>query len=560
MTSNQIKLIKHNLPYLLIFALIFVVFLLVSAPFFHDGFFPMTDDVQVVRLEAMFNELMSHQFPVRYVDSFGNGGGYMFFNFYAPLTYFVGALIHSLGFTLVKSTKLVFILYEMIGTAGIFVLLHRYTDKITATLGTILFLTATYINFNSYFRGALGENFAIMLLPWLVLAIFYLREKFTLIRALFVGLILGIIILTHSFIAVGAAVMVIALIPISKLSRKNIALVLLALFVGLALSAFFWMPSLLEQKYIIYDKTYFAIQSYKGNFLSPLQIFGISKIPWNFKPPFLGIGLSAGVLFSLFVYFKDRKIFKSKEMFVFHLGVFLISLFFAWSISKLIWDHISFVRSFQFPYRFIGFMTFSAVVLIALGLAQIKNNFLKIALGLLFILPAMTLQYNYLRPATYNYISIYTPDDICSSSTWAQEYLPIGVTKCLPKNKKINLVLPSKNIAVSNVNNEFGREISFNTSGKDGNIQVSKYYFPGWKAEVNGNPVNVYANGKYGLITFSVPKGNSSVKVWLDNTKTRLIANIISLSALLLLIVGFIAITIFQINRVKLSSNKKTKK
>lgn len=46
-----------------------------NLPTLHDGLFHVYDNVQVTRIQAMYSELQSGQFPVRYIDSFGHGGG-----------------------------------------------------------------------------------------------------------------------------------------------------------------------------------------------------------------------------------------------------------------------------------------------------------------------------------------------------------------------------------------------------------------------------------------------------------------------------------------------------
>src|SRR3972149_3277762 len=76
-------------------------------PFFHPGFFPMHDDTQPSRVFEMAQSLRDGMFPVRWVKDLGYGYGYPIFNFYAPLSYYIGAGFMFLGVDALVATKLV---------------------------------------------------------------------------------------------------------------------------------------------------------------------------------------------------------------------------------------------------------------------------------------------------------------------------------------------------------------------------------------------------------------------------------------------------------------------
>src|SRR5688500_13995787 len=122
------KLVKLLFPLFISSLALFFV----TQPIFHDGLFQTMDDIQVVRIEQMYKELKSGQFPVRITSELGNGAGYMLFNYYSPLVYYIGAIFHALGFTLVISTKLVFLLGFLIAWLGIYLLLRLKFDTVTA--------------------------------------------------------------------------------------------------------------------------------------------------------------------------------------------------------------------------------------------------------------------------------------------------------------------------------------------------------------------------------------------------------------------------------------------
>ena len=65
-------------------------------------------------------------------------------------------------------------------------------------------------------------------------------------------------------------------------------------------------------------------------------------------------------------------------------------------------------------------------------------------------------------------------------------------------------------------------------------ISLPIVYFPGWKVKVNNLPVDAGPGGKMGLITLTLPAGESQVTANFTDTPVRTIGNIISLLALLI--------------------------
>lgn len=623
------------------------VFLFAVWPFFHDGFFPTMDDVQVVRIDEMSRELASGQFPVRYVDNLGNGGGYMLFHFYAPFVYYLGAFYHILGFPLVAATKLVFLTGYFIGTLGIIVLLKRYTDWVTTAIGAVLFLTSTYLAYDVYTRGALAEFFALCLLPWLFWSFLRLKDipllpslfreeggtkntviarsesfsevegkrrgnpqrfQYGLLKQILdslrqltdsarttrekldirvttqddrwwssyivvAGFFYGLLIVTHNITSFTASIFLLLLFllpPYSWLIARRFAV---AGAIGLGLSAFFWLPVLLEQKYTILSSVDFVTEQYKSNFLNPLQIGGIQKIPWGFKPPLLGIGLFLGLIGSTILYFSSasgmnrrrrellsdkfgvsssrlsrasfaRTIFDNPVYFFSIVGS-ILSLILIWSISRPLWDVLPYMRFMQFPWRYLSILTVFSVLSIALFLQHIRRFWLRVLLGILLIIPSVTLYHSYLRPTTYTFIGKYYAEDRCRSTSWAQEQLPRWVIACLPKNHTLPIVEPmSTGLSITSLqvaNN--GRSIKLTTQGS-GLLLIRKYFYPAWKATVDERHAPVQTEGIHGLMRIAVPPGTHRVHVQLQSLPLWRFGNLISVLTALSLLLFFLVVMI----------------
>lgn len=540
--------------HLILFLSILIPLAFVFSPFLHDGFFPTMDDVQVVRIEEMYKELISGQFPVRIASDLGNGAGYMLFQFYSPLVYYIGAIFHLLGFSLVISTKLTFLSGFIIAGVGITLLLREYFDDISTFFGAILFFASSYLGYDAYHRGALAEFYALALLP----LVFFLIIKFAKTSSLFylITSSLGIatLVITHNLTTLITFPFI--AIAILFLFRKNFFKELNILFLGILLSAFYWLPVISESKYIIVDQVEFVINSYKTNFLTIPQLIGFQKAPWGFIAPMLGIPIFLGAAFSALLMLLNRKFkfLNSKlEIFpVFCLISFFISLFMASSSSQILWGPISpILRFIQFPWRFLTLATFFGAVSCGLFLSQIRPLPVKIFLGIFLILPLFTVQYVYLHPKEYNYISKYTADDPCGTAGWSNEYLTIWTKKCILRGDELQPVnIISGNTNITNLNiKDHGRTYTLDSSGQ-GTIFFDKYYFPGWNATIDNQSTPIFPSSPNGLISLHVPQGEHKIKLSFENTQARTLGNILSITGVLLVITAA-----FTDNKIKILSS-----
>jgi len=509
-------------------SLIFAAFIFVIRPILHGGLFQTFDNVQVVRIDQMARELIHGQFPVRYVNDLGNGGGYMLFNFYPPLVYYVGAVLHLIGFSLVGSTRIVFILGYLIGTLTMFAVLRRKVNLLSATLGTTLFLFSAYFADEIYVRGTLAEFFAIAISPLALGLTLELKEKQTYLKSILLGIVLGLLVYAHIFVAINMVMIGIIIFLFPPFFRKQYLLGGLSLLIGALLSASFWLPSFLEERFTQYSISYFATSSYKGNLLPIPQLLGFAHIPWGFKPPILGISLSIGIIIVIIGIILLRK---KNYLLIGSLAAFLVSLFLASDLSRFIWNSSNFLQMLQFPWRFLAGATVAGIFAICLFVNELKGKFkIVVFLGLIILVLG---NYSYFSSLHYDYVSVYTADDACSSTTWAAEYLPKWTNVCLPKPKKKTVPLITSNDRESKFNsvtvNNYGRAISFRAMNKiNSRIIIRRYYFPGWNVFIDNKQATIEPSGREGLITVTIPSGMHSVKAVWQGTLTENISNWIS--------------------------------
>jgi len=61
-------------------------------------------------------------------------------------------------------------------------------------------------------------------------------------------------------------------------------------------------------------------------------------------------------------------------------------------------------------------------------------------------------------------------------------------------------------------------------------IIINTFYFPGWQATINGQPVPITPTSRYGLISLPVPAGQQQIEVYFGSTPVRNVASVLSLA------------------------------
>jgi len=64
-------------------------------------------------------------------------------------------------------------------------------------------------------------------------------------------------------------------------------------------------------------------------------------------------------------------------------------------------------------------------------------------------------------------------------------------------------------------------------------VEFYTYYFPGWRARVDGQPVEIRPSGMFGLIALDVPAGEHRVALRFEDTPVRIVGGVVSVLVLL---------------------------
>ncbi len=548
----------------IIFFICLLTIILVALPLFRRGFFSYHDIQHLARLFDLDLALKNGQFPVRWVQNLGFGYGYPLFVFYPPLIYYFSEIFHLIGFSFINSFKIILFSGFLLSAFFIYLLAKDLFGKREAILASVLYLFLPYRAVTIYVRGAMAEFYSFVWLP----AIFWALIKFDKTskkRYLLLGsLFFSLLILTHSLIALPFCLFLFPFLGFLLCKRKfrNWKSLLGFVLLSLGLSAFFWIPSLIEKKYTIVDEILTQeLASYKIHFVYPEQLWNSL---WGYggsaQGKLDGISFKIGkihiilALFSIFIILARFIRKKKNNIYVYPLIVFLIfACFLTLETSRFFWDKVKPLWYLQFPWRFLIFVGFFISIIASYSLRLINNERFKDLC--LFLILGIIIFFNLKLFKPQFYFPDKTDEDFTNQqrirwevSRSSFEYIPKGVKlKLSDKGTSI------PNIEPENISNSIGEIINgegnFNIlldrpqkkiiqvqALKDLTFRFNNFNFHGWQAKLDGQKTSVSDNNELKLITVIVPKGNHKLEIFYQDYLI-IFANVVSLITLIIFII-----------------------
>ncbi len=537
-----------------IFQLIVVIILSWSAikPLFASGFFPMHDDTQVARVFEMGKSLKEGQFPVRIVDGLGYGYGYPIFNFYAPLPYYFGGLINMFGVDALMATKVMIGFGALLAGISMYMLATVFFGMGGGLLAALLYLYAPYHAVQIFVRGSVGELWAYGILPLVVFGGYKITQTSSKRWIVFTTVSLASIILSHNIIGaltcIGMVTLLHCYIAYGLLHKsKHIVttyyLLLTTFFLSLGLSAFFWLPALVELPLTKAVRLATEV-NFRDHFVYIDQLW---SSPWGFAGSAQGrldgmsfmlgkLHIILGIIGTLgcLSYLSNLNKEKGKLLIIITMLIIaLASIFMMLPVSQPVWELLPPLHFMQFPWRLLVFAVFG-LSLLAGGIGFIGHpRYLGIlGVGMIVIL----FNTKYFKPQEILQVSThdYTNDEKITGETSkiADEYLPRNFVVSQDKQAvRLNMITFDGGIITEYITK--ANEVHFVVEAtQSGIVVVRKAYFPGWQVWESGKKIApVLIDGFIGI---PVKQGITSFTVRFKNTAIRTIGNMVTVVSIAL--------------------------
>lgn len=527
---------KEALAYTLIFIFssIFVLPAILT-----PGIWKTFDSPFHISMIAQFHTALKYlQIPVVWTDGVANYG--LPFGIIAhPLTSYLGGLITFITSDPLTSYKILWLLFSCITSWGMYRLLRKFTSIWPAVAGTILYTFTAYHILNLYIRGALPEFAAAAWLPFLLVALFEeMPNKKWPQSFIVLTFWYTLIFFTHPMYLLFSFFVTTIFLLYYRPGKTFWITVFMSALTALLINAFYVLPLNLEMKYFYMGR--------ETNFLAKGSGLNLNRFfleQWEYtcsdgdSPAYrcnrvqTGL-LEAGILlFSpvLFFLIKDKSR-KKLIMFVFFLGVF--STLMLLNLLQPLYEKIKILGSIQFLFRFLNIWILVPPIIAAITLESLPR-FKKIIIPV-FILAILLIRIPQLYvknvtnpPRSFYYFNTDNIHSVMMNTVWMGE----------PKDYKKQ---PRKGEVISGN----GRILSTNITPTKHSYTVQNnsevlfadytFYFPGWHAYIDEKevPIQWQDPNHRGYITFTIPRGNHSVKTVFTDTTIRLAGKIISLLAL----------------------------
>lgn len=539
--------------------LVLIISFLTVLPLAQAGYFPMHDDLQVMRLFEIERCFADGQIPCRWAPDMTFGYGQAVFNFYSALPYYLGIVLRLLlPITILGAAKLLFAISLIVGTIGLYFLVREFFGRMGAMAAAILYALAPYRALNVYVRGALAESFSLAILPFLWLFIYRTIKAPNYKNSALLALSLASLLITHNV----STLMYFVFTAIWTLfwlfqnfKKKSILGLVFGGILGFGLSGFFFIPviletSLIKQEIFVSEYSYFA-----GHFTTIRQLF-FSRF-WGFGGSTFGeedsMSFQVGwphwwvaVLVGIFAFYKLYKKDKRGIMVLGLLSLSVFALLLTHNKSTPLWITFTPLTYVQFPWRFVGIAVF-LISFAAGALSWVTNKMLRNALITLLLILGIVFNINYFKPEKmYSWLT----DEIKLSGVDFEVQQGAAFMDYLPKTVKEPPVrtafeLPEVVEGEAEIPNFTKRSNSFFFDAnvrENAIVDIPMIYFPKWEVYLlsgQGVPVNVYPSEREGLIRVELPQGKHMVYGRLTNTPVRNLANLTTGLSFAVLLFGF---------------------
>jgi hypothetical protein len=537
-----------------------------------DGLYHIYRSIEVARcLES--GVLICRWMPDQFL-----GYGTPLLNLYSPAVYYVIALVHEAGLGWVNATKASMAFFMIFSGIAAYGYATDFLSRRAALLAAVVYVYVPYHLVNAYFRGDLPEFFAMGWFPAILWAFGRIVRPGTLRSRLPFVVAAAIcyagLILTHNlsaYIYTGILVTYCAFLLLRGLVERQwglwglfrpAGLLLGATLLAYALTAYLSLPAIFEKSdiqlegllYVSHSDHFPSLKDIMPNRI--IHIYGIifpGTPEYAYKMGLVQVALGGlGALVAL-VFFR-RFPFRARGEAVISVVTFVVAFWFTRPVSLWAWDHIPLLPFAQFPWRFLLLMALPTSVLTGFIVDVFGERIQRFVLPALIVFTLLTNTLG-LRPIMANTVE----GDIDGAdstrfelmyhllgTTVAGEYIPRWVKdKPFISPEALALALggtsPDVHVPTSDPTIQVDRllkatnEQTFRVIAPgEGRIVLNTAYFPGWRGEVNGEPVEIGITQPAGLIAVQVPAGQSFVRIIFENTPIRTAGERISLAALLI--------------------------
>jgi hypothetical protein len=557
MTLKQLFLsVKKTVIKYRVYLVLLVLFLPAVFDLLKPQYFPMHDDLQILRLQQMRECFADHQFPCRWIPDAGFGYGYPMFNYYPPLPYYFAIILNFVGMDYFWAIKFTFLLSFVLSGVFMYQLAKKFFGDLAGVVASVFYLYAPYHSVDVYVRGAMNEAWGLTFFPLILLYAYCLiTEKKRLYIPLF-SLSLAFLLTSHNVMtlifAPIAIVWSVFWILYSKQYKQVIPLALAGVL-GVGLAGFFFIPVTLEKSLVHVESMTVGYFNYLAHFADAKQLFlsrfwGYGGSTWGpeddmaFPLGHLHWITSFVVLLPVgLMFLKDRKkYFKIAFLTVFFFMTAYLYAFLTHSRSVWFWDHLPLLYFAQFPWRLLAIPALCFSFLAGI-LVYVSNKKYQSALASIMIFAVIAINLPFFR--IERQVRVTTPEKL-SGALWELQVTG-GIFDYLPQTAKRPPGAPASykpqfikgnGSAFNVVKGSNWQTYSLTVTEDDSLVRLPIFEYPKTVVTSGGKVLAHSWDTDLGRVEVPLSKGEYKLKVEIQNTPVRIMANITTMLSILVLI------------------------
>lgn len=517
------------------------------------GFFPMHDDLQVFRLHQVDKCFKDFQFPCRWVPDAGFGYGYPLMQFYPPMPYYPMQILNMAGLGLFWSVKIMFALAFLVSGFGMLLLAKHFFGPLAGLLSAVLYVYSPYHSVDVYVRGAMNEAWG---MAWFPFVLYYIYQIITDTKKksnfVYLSVLLALQLTSHNVMTMvfaPTAILWAIFWLISTKKFQSIYSLVLSGLLGIGLSAFFFIPVVLEQKFVHVDSMIVGYFNYLAHFADIKQLFltkfwGYGGSTWG---PEDGMSFAVGhfqwvlaliaSFFALLSFKKNRQI---SLLVLFSTAFAFGYAFLTHSKSSFFWEHLSLLQFSQFPWRLVALSVFYFSFAAGFSVYYLKEN--KLYKVLVASLVMAIIFYNAAYFRVDRPLRVTTAEKL-SGLSWENQVTG-GIFDYLPRSAQKPPGSPAPSypwfIAGNGGITDYQKgsnwiKFHVQTVQESSVLIIPIYDYQGLRVKVNSKVVNHTTQTELGLVTVTLPLGSHTVEVKVANTPLRTLTDIVSLASVFIL-------------------------
>ena len=522
----------------------------------HDG------DLHRWRIWEFWRIWQSGQAPVRWSSDLGYGFGTPLFTYYNPLAYLLGGAVQGWGLSTADAAKLVYGASLALTTVGMYLLgaewyRRQAAGRWAALVGAAACVYAPYILANVYQRGAMAEALALGIAPWVLWTALRSLRLRDLRSHLGVGLSVGMLILSHNLVALTfapvAGVVVLGWLATKRVDWREgvraVGKLVLAVMLGLAISAYYVVPVVGQLSYVqIHQAQRSAAGSkYLEHFIPtvdvvqtlPIHDYSLDYTSAMPSVPHLGLVQTLVIVAGLVVGGLMGHWRRPTET-ILAVGI-AVAVFMISPASRVVWEITPGLPTIQFPWRFLGVIAIlGGLIAGRLAVSRIYGAPIGLALIIAMVVAGMWVQLVPREWPTYRGPPTSAGEFERRTGKYAlttdDEFLPTWV-----KRVRFTLFDP---VRAGGTSGAPIAEMKLAAAGESHwqfevataeptTMTLDVFYFPSWRATIDGRPAETRAISELGLLGIDVPAGTHRIEVFQEATDLERVGLVVTILAVL---------------------------